>query len=291
MKMKRTCFILFLLGAILPALGWSQTGGEILDPDVPTDGVYTKMHYPNRRVVPYSFLREADAMWGKRIWREIDLREKMNQPYYYPLVENNQRKNLFHVLRDGILTDGRLTAYSAEDDQFSVVLKTPELTQMLYEEIIVQRTDPNPPYAPLPPDTIQVPVDASLVYKFRIKEEWVVDKQRSVMEPRIIGIAPVRKFVDANTQEIKGFGTMFWIYFPQARITFQNAEVYNRFNFSQRLTYDDVFMKRMFSSRIIQVDNEHDRNVEAYLEGVNALLEAEEIKELLFIFEHDVWEQ
>jgi hypothetical protein len=29
------------------------------------------------------------------------------------------------------------------------------------------------------------------VVKFRIKEDWVFDKQRSVFEPRIIGIAPL----------------------------------------------------------------------------------------------------
>lgn len=268
----------------------AQTGGEILDPNKPTDGVYTKMHFPNRRVVPYAFLREADVMWAKRIWREIDLREKMNQNYYYPIEENNQRKSLIKTIIDGILTDGIITPYSIDDDEFSVEYTDNEITSKITRVDSIWKTNPDPPYDTyMDVDTFNF--DPTLVKKFKIKEDWVFDRQRSVMEPRIIGIAPIQTFIDQNTQEIKGFGPMFWVYFPQARIVLRNAEVYNRYNFSQRLTYDDVFMKRMFSSRIVKVDNEHDRIIESYLKGVNALLEAEEVKELLFTFEHDVWEQ
>jgi hypothetical protein len=40
------------------------------------DGVYVKEHTIERRVIPYTYLREADVMWSKRVWRIIDLREK-----------------------------------------------------------------------------------------------------------------------------------------------------------------------------------------------------------------------
>ena len=45
-------------------------------PDLP----YTKENAVNRKYVPYTTLREADVMWSKRVWRVIDLREKMNLP-------------------------------------------------------------------------------------------------------------------------------------------------------------------------------------------------------------------
>lgn len=279
-----------VLGLMFCLPAFSQTGGEILDPNAPTDGVYTKMHFPNRRVVPYAFLREADVMWNKRIWREIDLREKMNQNYYYPITENNQRKNLIKVIIDGILTDGKIVPYSTDDDEFRVKYTSSEVLAKIQKTDSILKTEPDPPYNQYwSLDTF--PFDPTTVKKFRLKEDWVFDRQRSVMEPRVIGIAPIQAFVDVNTQEIRGFGPMFWVYFPQARLVFRNYEVYNRYNFSQRITYDDVFMKRMFSSRIIKVDNEHDRTIESYLKGINALLEAEEVKGMIFTFEHDVWEQ
>jgi hypothetical protein len=50
-------------------------------------------------------------------------------------------------------------------------------------------------------------------------------------------------------------------------------------------------MKRMFSSRILKVDNVHDRYIADYTTGLDALLVGEEIKEQIFLFEHDMWEQ
>jgi hypothetical protein len=52
------------------------------------DGIYVKEHHPAKRVIPYTPLREADVMWLKRVWRVIDLREKINHPLYYPTEKN-----------------------------------------------------------------------------------------------------------------------------------------------------------------------------------------------------------
>ena len=46
----------------------------------------------------YSYVREADMMWSKHIWRAIDLREKINLPLYYPLNELPERSSLFRPL-------------------------------------------------------------------------------------------------------------------------------------------------------------------------------------------------
>ena len=50
-------------------------------------------------------------------------------------------------------------------------------------------------------------------------------------------------------------------------------------------------MKRMFSSTIVKESVIiYDRNVSDFMVGLDALLEAERIKEELFNFEHDLWE-
>jgi hypothetical protein len=66
------------------------------------DGPYVKEHTPTRKVVPYTHLREADVMWAKRIWRVIDLREKMNHPLYYPVEPINDRKSLFDIIKQAL---------------------------------------------------------------------------------------------------------------------------------------------------------------------------------------------
>ena len=84
---------------------------------------------------------------------------------------------------------------------------------------------------------------------------------------------------------------MFWVYFPEARNYLINAEVFNLVkNDAERRTYDDIFMKRMFSSTIVKESTVYDRNVSDFMVGLDALLEAERIKEELFNFEHDLWE-
>ena len=126
------------------------------------------------------------------------------------------------------------------------------------------------------------------IVQYRIKEDWFFDNERSVMDVRIIGIAPV---VYQRDQEgnISGLKELFWCYFPECRYVFQNFFVQSRHNDSQRMSYDDLFWKRMFQSYIIKESNIYDRELQNYRAGVDALLESEKIKNKIFIFEHDLW--
>ena len=49
-------------------------------------------------------------------------------------------------------------------------------------------------------------------------------------------------------------------------------------------------MKRMFASTIVKEGNVYDRNINEYMIGLDALLEAERIKAEIFNIEHDLWE-
>ena len=48
---------------------------------LPFDGIAERSA---KRVLPYDHVREADIFWEKRVWRVIDIREKMNLPFAYP---------------------------------------------------------------------------------------------------------------------------------------------------------------------------------------------------------------
>lgn len=254
------------------------------------DGAYVKEHNITKRVIPYPHLREADVMFAERIWQNIDLREKLNHPFYYPLEEIEDRKSLFDVIKHALLVEGSLTAYSLgptdDDDEFRYPMSQSEIDSLLRPVNTKPTEDPDT--GEIIYVQVEEPIQSRDITQYQIKEDWIFDKQRSQRYVRIIGIAPMKE--DYDDEGVKrGYKTLFWLYFPECRYVFANADVYNFKNDSQRRTFEDLFQKRMFSSYIVKESNVYDRSIKAYARGIDELLEAERIKEELFVLEHDLW--
>ena len=188
------------------------------------------------------------------------------------------------------MKEGSITAYDASSptDEFIVPLSYKEVMSKVEKADTMTLQRDYPPYDFF--DTLIVKHFRSTdVKRFRVKEDWFFDKQRSVMEVRIIGICPITEVFDAKG-DFRGFQQLFWIYFPEARPVFARSEVFNRFNGAAKMTYDDFFWKRMFSSYIYKEDNVYDRRIAEYATGIDAMLESERIKQDLFNFEQNLWE-
>lgn len=252
------------------------------------DKPWIKENTPTRRVVPYTHVREADVMWHRRIWRVIDLREKINQPLYYPIIPIQDRKSLFDVLKEGVL-EGTITAYSDADDEFTIQLTKAEAKNKMGFWKETKQYDDFGEEIFGAADSTYEDYSSQDIVEYRIKEDWFFDRERSIMDVRIIGIAPARNNIDMSTGESKGKELMFWIYFPEARYVFANYDVYNRQNDAEKRTFDDVFWKRMFNSYIVKRSNVYDRNNKDYLKGLDLILESDNIKEDMFNLEHDMW--
>jgi gliding motility associated protien GldN len=254
------------------------------------DGAYVKETNLTKRVIPYPYLREADVMYLQRIWQEMDLKQKINHPYYYPVEPIQDRKNLFDVIRDGLLVEGSLVAYSpgpvGDNDEFTLPLTTDSIYNILNPITYTKEWDDDGELVGT--KETRRPIESENVTRYRLKEDWIWDRQRSERYVRIIGIAPLNEGFDQDGESI-GFSPLFWLYYPECRYVFANADVFNLFNDAQRRTYEDLFQKRYFSSYIIKESNVYDRNVAEYARGMDALAESEKIKEELFLLEHDLW--
>jgi len=273
------------LVSVLIVFGLTQTSLAQISP---TNTVWGDGYNFDRVPVPYPNLRKADVFFAKRIWRVIDLREKINHPLYYPISPTNGRISLMSSILKGI-EENSITAYRATDDEFKSPMSPEEVKGVLMKiDTIKDRFDPFTG-AQLPDTTITTPFDVASVTMFRLKEDWVFDRQRSVIECRILGICPLREEYDIEGN-LKGTRADFWIYFPQARNVLVKNEVFNRFNDGQRLTYDDWFFKRLFGSYVIKETNVYDRYIVSYATNLDALLESERVENDTFIFEHDLWE-
>jgi gliding motility associated protien GldN len=120
--------------------------------------------------------------------------------------------------------------------------------------------------------------------KIRLKEDWFFDKQKSVLEVRILGMG-----IYTYDEEKEAPKEQFWVYFPSCRKFFAKHEVYNPKNDSERRTFEDIFWKRQFASVITKETNVFDRQISEYSKGIDALLESDRIKNDIFTWEHDQW--
>ena len=247
--------------------------------EAPVDGFYERTLFKDKGVIPYEYVRESDVIWEKRIWRVVDVREKMNLFFAYP------KEPLIQIFLDAAYA-GDITVYSPTDDQFTTKMTPDEVKSIGRRVDTIMVTDPITLIES--PQIVQQDLDIEKIRKFRIKEDWFFDKETSTQMVRVMGIAPIIDRYDENGNFV-GELPMFWIYYPHVRQLLAHHESFNRMNDAVRLTWYNVFEMRTFSSYIIKISNEYDRRITDYATGVEALLEGDSKKMELFNYEHDVW--
>jgi gliding motility associated protien GldN len=244
---------------------------------------YVKDAVRARPVIAYPTLREADVKFSRRVIRCIDVRQKMNKQLEWPRQPLNRL--LYEAMVKGSIipykTDSLLSFYSTED--FS--------KRGGVEVVSFISTDPDDPT--IGRDTVyQEPYKYENIKKYWVMEDWIFDYKHSVFKPRIIAIAPI--FAPTVGGATGNEQPLCWIKMDEIRLLLSQTEMFNRYNDASRLSFDDFFQMRIFDSYIVYESNVFDNYVNQFQEYENdpigALLKSDEIKNDLFIFEHDLWQ-
>jgi|TARA_B110000211_G_scaffold168850_1_gene190475 gliding motility associated protien GldN len=234
--------------------------------------------------IPYGYIDDRDVLWSKVIWEFIDLNQKINLPYYFPIDTTNlssDRRSLFHTLIRGIKQGKIKNAYS---DSFF----TSKLTQDDINQRLINVREENG-YT----DTFRIQTED--VAGYMAKGLWYFDKRQGELKYRLLALAPMGKDVQTlGVQEIEDeeLYELFWIFFPSARDVLHDAKVFNPKNSSQPISFDHLLNARRFGSTVIKEENIYgNRAIEDYVRGNSLfqLLEANKIKENIRNREMDMW--
>ncbi len=262
------------------------------------DAIYDKVSIKDRTPLPYENIRLDDALYTERVWREIDIREKLNMVFRYKSEDDNGDQRFINILVNAI-RQGKVTAFDPVDDRFTTPFDSVHFESAMSGG---NTCDTNPVYNLTDPTKIDKYVincnvlNPDDIVKFRIKEDWVFDRESSKMVCRIIGIAPMKVLLSVDKKTERNSVPLFWVYYPDLRPTLVKYEVYNPKNMGQsRMTWEELFESRMFSSYIVKstMDNPQNKFIRNFYpkddQGILRLLEGDNIKEKIFNYEQDLW--
>lgn len=279
--MRSLIFIFILISAELKSQGVFNDGDyEKADPC----GGESSSLLIHKRSVPRQYLRESDVAWEKRVWRDIDLKEKQNFPLYYPTEYLPCRMSLIQIVSKHLLS-GELIAF--ENESFYKPLEVSSVRNKIREteeinEITYDAEGNQNESSRTVTDSVSF---LNRVTKVRVMEDWYMNKQNSNLEVRIVAMGFYEFLPDKDA-----YKELFWVYFPALRKQLSKYRVFNGKNNSDYSSFDDLFLRREFSSLIVKENNVYDRSVSEYCNGIDALLESDRIKYEIFKMEQDWWQ-
>jgi len=234
--------------------------------------------------LPYGYIDDRDILWSKVVWEFVDLNQKINLPYYFPIDTtsiSSDRRSLFDTLLKGLKSGKIKEAYS--DSFFSSKITRQEIAGKLFN---VRQNGNNV-------DTFNIKTEDISGYK--IKGMWYFDKRQGELKYRLLAIAPMGPDVQTlGVAEIEDdeLYELFWVFYPSAREVLYRSKVFNPENSSHPISFDHLLNARRFSATIIRTENIYgNRKISDYIRGNSLfqLLEADKIKEAIRNKEMDMW--
>ncbi|CAM1370551.1 Protein involved in gliding motility GldN [Tenacibaculum sediminilitoris] len=235
--------------------------------------------------LPYGYISDRDVLWSKVVWEYVDLNQKINLPYYYPIDTMNAgltRRSLFDTLLKGIKNGEIKEVYN--DSYFTTKIGMEQVKSMTFNQR--QNGDYVDDYF----------IKSEDIKGYMLKGIWYFDKRQGELKYRLLALAPMGPDVQVmGVEEIddkESVYELFWVFFPDVRETLHSSKVFNPENSAQPLSYDNLLNARRFTSTILKEENIYgDRSISDYVRGNSLfqLLEANRIKEGIRNREMDMW--
>ncbi|SNR74222.1 gliding motility protein GldN [Flavobacterium sp. ov086] len=282
----------------------------------------------NDKPLAYGYIDDRDVLMGKTVWEIIDLNEKINFPYYFPVDTANigaDRRSLYDVLtkamRNGRITEvysdsyfntkktlkdiqgslsridttdaGRELINQYPDDYKTHVVKKKVVTGTGKKKVVTYVDQIVGATRTVPAEYIlKQDLTAADVTQYKIKGYWYFDKRQGDLKYRLLGICPVTPDVYTMNSDEKDYIELFWVFFPNAREVLNEATAFNESNSARPISFDQILNSRRFNSIIYKEENMYgDREIKDYMKdnAQNQLLESERVKEKIRNFEEDMW--
>lgn len=297
--MKKRNIGIFILAFVWAQITFAQS--NLLNAKKPSDiGKKTaeQLAVDNDKPLEYGYIDDRDVLWSKVVWEYIDLNERINLPYYYPVDTTSvstDRRSLFDTLLRGIRS-GKITEVY-DDSYFTAKMSKAEINSKLYR---IDTTDAgfdelNAGNTNIDEYIDKVNLTSQDIEGFKIKGLWYFDKRQGELKYRLLALAPVAPDVQTMGREdvdVSEQLPLFWVWFPDARKVLHHMKVFNQKNSAYPITYDHLLNARRFNSIIYREENIYgDRDVADYVKG-NALfqvLESNKIKDDIRAKESDMW--
>ena len=288
--------VLTITTVLVSASSFAQA--NLLNAEFPEEvGVKTvdQIEADNDEPLPYGYVDDRDILWSKTVWERIDLDERINFPYYYPIDTvdiGSERRSLYDVIikniKNGSLKDIYVDSYFTEKRKFGdleATLQKVDTTDLGYEQLnageqvsleYINRRE----------------LTAADIQEWRIKGVWYFDKRQGELKYRLLGLAPVAPDVNFIDSEQSDLVELFWVWFPSSRDILHEAKAFNNKNSSRPISFDQLLNARRFNAVIYKEENvQGDRSIKDYIpdNAMFQLLESQRLEEKIRDKEQDMW--
>jgi len=232
---------------------------------------------------------DADLVYQRDIWRQIDLSKDVNAPLYFPEDVVDGQENLFRLILR-LVTEGKIPAYEYLDgrevfsDKYKVNVGDMLDRFNIYYQKAKNSTDKNPRY------TIEeADVPTNQVLNYYIIEKWEFDKRSNRMRTYVEAICPVLNRVGDFGGETKY--PMFWVKFDALRPYLAANYVFlSDDNNLAKYSLDDFFTLGMYQGDIYKTKNLRNLSLNQMFPDPDDLKQAQDsIDHRLRTFGKDLW--
>ncbi|WP_293887131.1 MULTISPECIES: gliding motility protein GldN [unclassified Sphingobacterium] len=267
---------------VIPDTLQANISQEIIQDTIPTtDGFYQANNMEDAVPFAYPEVNKKNIRFYKRVWRDIDLKDEKNAILAVP------GNSLIEVIMKAI-EKGKLSLYSPDDDSFKGRLSAQEGMARFADSVLVPIFDGEGNQ--IDSKMALNEFDPARVTKFRVKEDIFFDKQRSRLETRIIGVAPLMNITtSAELAESVGATPAFWLYFPQLRYALVQVDVSDPDKGLYDMSMDDFFVQNKFASTIVRESSPGMLQSLKETENGGQQLDGKKVEEKLDAYKKKLW--